>query len=306
MLSEHLISGRIHKPIVVTLLSVSITCSILSCNEADQDEIAKTVSEWQGREVLFPSDPTFTIYGSDTIDFKVPTDSKIVMYVDSNGCTSCKLQLQKWSHFIDEVDSITGGQVPIFFVIHPKDLRGIKYLLRRERIEVPVWIDLEDEWNRMNQFPDREEFHTFLLDKDNRVVCIGNPIHNEKVKELYLSILDPKSNSSKQIGDTALTQVELASTSFDLGQMKLGESKEVKIPIKNIGSVPLKLTGFDVSCGCTNVQYDKSPTPSDSTNIVILTYHADEPGSFSKTVSIYGNINSSPLVLTLTGNIILP
>lgn len=32
-------------------------------------------------------------------------------------------------------------------------------------------------------------FHTFLLDKDNKVLAIGNPIHNPKVKELYLKII---------------------------------------------------------------------------------------------------------------------
>ena len=29
-------------------------------------------------------------------------------------------------------------------------------------------------------------FQTFLLDKDNKVVVIGNPIHNLKVRDLYL------------------------------------------------------------------------------------------------------------------------
>ena len=297
---------RTNESSIVTFLPLVIAI-FTGCMNTHRQNIGEIVKEWQGKKIQFPDEIVYTKYGIDTLDYHFPrAGQKIVTYVDSTGCTSCKLRLQEWRYFIQQVDSITFGKVPVLFVFHPKSVRDIRILLRRERIEVPVWIDLEDEWNRMNQFPDREEFHTFLLDKDNRVVCIGNPIHNEKVKELYLSILDPKSNSSKQIGDTALTQVELASTSFDLGQMKLGESKEVKIPIKNIGSVPLKLTGFDVSCGCTNVQYDKSPTPSDSTNIVILTYHADEPGSFSKTVSIYGNINPSPLVLTLTGNIILP
>lgn len=32
-------------------------------------------------------------------------------------------------------------------------------------------------------------FQTFLLDRNNRVIAIGNPIYNPKVKELYLKII---------------------------------------------------------------------------------------------------------------------
>ena len=32
-------------------------------------------------------------------------------------------------------------------------------------------------------------FHTFLLDKSNKIIAIGNPIHNPKIKELYLKII---------------------------------------------------------------------------------------------------------------------
>ncbi len=32
-------------------------------------------------------------------------------------------------------------------------------------------------------------FQTFLLDADNRVVALGNPVHNPEVKSLYLRLL---------------------------------------------------------------------------------------------------------------------
>ena len=37
--------------------------------------------------------------------------------------------------------------------------------------------------------PDKEEFHTFLLDEENRVLLVGNPVRNIKLKKLYLDVI---------------------------------------------------------------------------------------------------------------------
>ena len=59
------------------------------------------VREWEGKEIQFPSNSVFTIQGKDTIEYSGDnSDYKIVTYIDSIGCTSCKLQLQNWKDFI--------------------------------------------------------------------------------------------------------------------------------------------------------------------------------------------------------------
>lgn len=74
------------------------------------------VKSWQEKEIIFPEELIFTKYGKDTVKYNIPvSDYKIIMYVDSVGCTECKLQLYKWKDFITEVDSLTNGAVPILF-----------------------------------------------------------------------------------------------------------------------------------------------------------------------------------------------
>lgn len=47
-------------------------------------------------EYNFPSKMRFTKFASDTVDYQIPVSNyKIVVYVDSLDCTSCKLQLAK-------------------------------------------------------------------------------------------------------------------------------------------------------------------------------------------------------------------
>lgn len=142
---------------------------LCSCQESREEAMLRLVNEWNGKEVKFPSRSVFTIQGKDTVDFEFDNaDYKVVTYIDSVGCTSCKLQLHRWKGLIHEVDSMTGGNVSFLFYFHPKDMKELRYLTRRDGFTHPVCFDREDELNRLNRFPSEMAFQTFLLDKSIR------------------------------------------------------------------------------------------------------------------------------------------
>jgi hypothetical protein len=60
---------------------------------------------------------------------------------------------------------------------------------KRDRFDYPVWIDTEDSFNGTNKLPDNSIFHSFLIDRQNKVAAVGNPFENPKIKELYLNML---------------------------------------------------------------------------------------------------------------------
>ena len=64
---------------------------ISSCADDRSASVADIVSQWEGREILFPENSVFTIQGRDTVDFQFQdAPYKILTYVDSVGCMSCK------------------------------------------------------------------------------------------------------------------------------------------------------------------------------------------------------------------------
>lgn len=73
------------------ILWVCALLSSVSCKESNRDHIVALIHEWEGKEVLFPANLVFTIQGKDTVDYFKRNTCKIVTYVDSIGCTSCKL-----------------------------------------------------------------------------------------------------------------------------------------------------------------------------------------------------------------------
>ena len=79
------------------ILGLCVCLLVSSCEESDKERLSRLVSEWEGKEILFPAHSTFTIQGKDTVDFDFKgAEYKIVTYIDSVGCVGCKLYLSMW------------------------------------------------------------------------------------------------------------------------------------------------------------------------------------------------------------------
>ena len=272
---------------------------LASCQESRKDVMLRLVSEWKEKEVKFPARSVFTVQGKDTVDFEFRhADYKVVTYIDSVGCTSCKLQLPRWKEFLAEVDSLTEGSVPFLFYFHPKDMKELRYLTRRDRFTYPVCFDEKDEFNRLNRFPKEMMLQTFLLDKDNKVLAIGNPVLNPKVKELYVSLITGRKEAPSK---ETLTEVSVSQTVVDFGQFPMSEQKTHRFGLTNTGNHLLVVQDVVTSCSCTKVEYSKEPIRPGETLEVKVSYEAEEAGRFNKSVMVYCNAETSPLRLTIKG-----
>ena len=284
------------KRIVTLIMCVWV---LASCQESREEAMYRLVNEWNGKEIKFPSRSVFTIQGKDTVDFDFGNaDYKVITYIDSVGCTSCKLQLPRWKKLVAEVDSLTNGRVPFLFYFHPKDMKELRYLTRRDDFNYPVCFDERDELNRLNQFPTDMTFQTFLLDKDYKVVAMGNPVLNPKIKDLYLGII----KGEKGMGQaTNVTSVSVNETILDFGRFPQSEKQEKSFVLTNTGNGLLVIQDIITSCGCTKVEYSKEPIRPGGTLVVKVIYEAEKAGHFNKTVTVYCNTKDSPLRLTVKG-----
>jgi len=254
----------------------------------------------KGKKFSFLPIPSLLFKGRIQWTFSLAdADYKVVTYIDSVGCTSCKLQLPRWKQFMQEVDSTLNRPIPFVFYFHPKDMKELRYITRRDVFTYPVCFDEMDDFNQLNHFPGEMTFQTFLLDKDNKVVAIGNPVHNPKVKELYLKVL-----TGGELGkaETPMTKVSLDVTSIDFGSFPQSEKQERKFTLTNTGNNLLVIYDVITSCGCTKVNYSKEGIrPGDKAELTVI-YEAEKAEHFSKTVTIYCNADNSPLRLKVTGN----
>jgi hypothetical protein len=276
----------------------------LSCNDIRRKkEITRLVETWQGREIIFPQQSVFTRYAKDTVDFVVPQDVpyKVLIYVDSLGCLSCKLQMDRWMLLMEEIETLTEEEIPFLFYFHPAKVKDAKNALLRGQFDRPVCIDKEDSLNLLNGFPSNMAFQTFLLNKDNHILVIGNPVHNAAVKDLYIQEISQNKGNESDLPPTVLT---VENTEIDLGEVETESTKEIQIKLCNTGSGDFVFQGITTSCDCTEAECDQAKIPKGKSRELTIRYKAEQAGDFMRTVSIYGNMPASPLMLTLTGVVI--
>lgn len=287
--------------LLFTVFTVAIV-AICACTNRKNDEMVRLVKEWRGKEIIFPNDLHSTLYRKDTALSPEHLQYTILSYVDSVGCISCKLRLSSWREFLNQIDSTYSGKVSVLFFFNSKSKTTLLHTLEQNGFDYPVCIDEDDKLNSLNHFPSDIAFQTFLLDKRNKVLAIGNPILNPKVKELYFKVISENNVVQNMEKDIVLTRINIDETSLSLGNFDWQKEQKEVFTLKNIGDKPLIIQDVNTSCGCISVNYSKEPIQPHGEIDLEVVYKADHPEHFSKTITVYCNTKSSPIKLSISGN----
>jgi hypothetical protein len=198
---------------------------------------------------------------------------------------------------IEEVETQMSGQVSFHFYFQPKNEKELKFLLKRDNFSQAVYIDNENKLNAANKLPDNVDYQCFLLDKDNKVLLIGNPTLNPKIWDLYKQTISGEENAEQK--NVAHTTVEAEQTEIELKDTKVQETAIAAFTLKNTGDVPLLIKDISASCGCTVPEWDKKPVkPGDKTEIKVKVT-PDNSGYFRKTVTVFCNTKKGSVQLVV-------
>lgn len=276
-------------------------CSLqhLSCSKKVQEKTTEELfRQWERKEVFFPSAPIFAIHGKNEISYKIPsTEYKIIHYIDSTNYISYKEQLNEWNEFIEKLNKMSKGEVSCLFFLHFSQERELKIALKEGNFNLPVFLDESNEFNRLNKFPTHKSFQTILLNKENRMIAIGNPISNPKIKELYLNLISGNNLDEKIV----YTKAKINTKLIDFGSFNWRQKQDTIFTLTNKGNQPLIIYKIITSCGCTTSHYDPRPIAfGDSVNIQV-SFKAEHPENFSKTILLHCNTANSPFVLHIKG-----
>ena len=147
------------------------------------------VEKFVGQQIYLPQDWDAVWRGRDTVlnDF-IDVPIKLVVWVDSLGCASCEVsQMSGWKDIVGYADSLAHS-FRIIYLFTPKrhSSRGVKVNLRPRTFDYPLFLDRNATFVKLNpNLPQNPKLHTFLLDKNNKVVCVGSPLHNASLWAFY-------------------------------------------------------------------------------------------------------------------------
>lgn len=169
----------------ILLILLFILVSFFSCDNIKKMNLL-------GKQITYPTEMPFIIYtgGTNFTEGYFSSDSlsnsnrfKILCTTDSSGCTGCKLQLDKWKSLMGELRPYA---VEFLFFVHPKNVDDFKYIVLNEDFQQPLCLDVKNVFCNLNPFIMNQ---VVLLDSNNRIVVIGNPIEDKEVKKEMVNVI---------------------------------------------------------------------------------------------------------------------
>jgi hypothetical protein len=180
----------------VLLIVLLLVCTVDSCTKQSKkyNSTKDIVEKWIGKEIVFPTNFDNYLVCNDSLSIDCHTifnkDYKILLYMDSTMCIPCQFKMFVWKKIIEEAKNQYSNTVSFLFFLQTTDIEQLKFLLRRDDLNYPVFIDSTNQINRLNEFPKKAEFQCFLLNRENKVLAIGNPVENAKIWQLYKEFIN--------------------------------------------------------------------------------------------------------------------
>lgn len=287
-----------------TLLSLLLP--LCSC-QGPRSSAEAVLREWIGREVHLPDNVVLRNVDGDTFALQMVDTArfKVVSYIDSTGCAACKLGAAQWKGWMDRIRR-EGLDATVILFLSPKDEDSTWELLRSCDFTYPVCVAPSGQIGQgIANWPTQEAYRTFLLDKTNRVVAMGNPAHNDRVSQLYLDIIIGKGQSKiEHSPPMANTTVVMVPETVDLGRFPKEEEQLASFQLHNVGRVPLLVLEATSTCSCIEIaESPKSVSPGE-VGTVVLKLKATNSGRLHRSIWLRCNVDDALIKLVLTGEAI--
>lgn len=283
--------GKFNHKILITFFSFLCVIVILYYRRSNPRDF---VDMWVGKTMILPQ----ANYMGTEYEKKYLYNAKykLLVYLDSTGCLSCKLQLSEWKKYISLLKQ---NGVSVLFYFGNVDKNQAISLFKNENFNYPYFLDKNDSINLLNKIPDDNVYRTFLLNRSNKVIAIGNPIINPNIKKLYWGIITKGHGEKKQN-----TNFSISPTKINLGQIALGKIVSKNILIKNTGKNNLVIDDIGVSCDCIKLSISKHVIKGGQSANLKVIYHATKEVDFFETIHIASNAKPNLPKIEVIGRVI--
>lgn len=168
---------------------VSVLYLIVEHRNNDKNNLISQVDMMLSKIVDIPYTDMQMYIGNDKIASTNFTEEyKLVVYYDSLQCTSCAIDhIYNWEPTLDSLQRMN-KKTAIVFIFSPSsmELNKFKNRILNSTFDYPVFMDTCNIFRKHNGFlPDNPRLHVFLLNRENRIISIGNPLDNHNVSDWH-------------------------------------------------------------------------------------------------------------------------
>jgi hypothetical protein len=151
--------------------------------------LQKQFERFIAKEIIVPNDMRQIVGNRDSVVLNTNSGiARFVVYTASLSCSSCRLKMMSdYAVIIDHRKEVDDLFVPLF-VFSPRvgQSTEIRNTLLLYRFDYPILLDEKGLFPAANpHIPADNRLHTFLIDRNGKVVLVGNPVNNPPLWELY-------------------------------------------------------------------------------------------------------------------------
>lgn len=173
------------------LIILLTLCDMFFVSCGNQD-LRKQMREFMSKEIVMPVELT-EIKDGHMRSVRMTTDEPmLIVFYGKDECSSCAINhLNDDLSGFSEIEQSGKCKVVILFSPSEDDMLDVQEKIRELKFRLPVYVDLYGDFYRLNKdFPSDRRFHSFLLGKDAHPVFVGNPLHSDKLSEIFEKVLD--------------------------------------------------------------------------------------------------------------------
>jgi len=287
---------------IIVLHLIVILFAMQSCS-SKSEERRKIVSDLCGSTLFLPDKITARI-DTNYFDYNFSdADYKIVTYIDTSGCTPCRMKIPSWNEILNDLETNHDIDLNFLMIINSDSKIGADYAINLGAFPHVVWFDQDNTFSTNNKLPVNDEYHTFLLDADNKILAVGNPADNPKIKDLYRDIIIGGTDSDDI--DCRLNMCSKPIKAF--GLIEPGDSVSHRFLLRNSKYQILTIQDIVESCDCTIGRACTDTLKQNGRMEIEVSFKADticKP--FIQNVDIYFNEVDEPQRLIIYGIINKP
>lgn len=158
----------------------SVLFVFCACNN---NRVENEIRNLFGRQITFPTGyVSLSYHDSLSVDSLLTKDIKMVSYIDDLPCTSCGVRmLRSWAEEVKEIDP----EMAYVIVVQTQEKDVLFENIDSMRLSCPLMYYDTSVFGEVNKLDVLARNKTFLLNKENKIVLVGEPFNNEKLSQLY-------------------------------------------------------------------------------------------------------------------------
>ena len=177
----------------ITLLACFALCA--ACSDKGQkdrdaawkEQAANEVRAHINKKFIYPDSALTPCPAAEAATMKQAA-CKIATCVDMD-CSVCVGRIYYWSNFVHRMDSLYGIKVPVALYVFSETKSADELAPIMDKLWGRLWFkDSKYEFMDKNYLHD-ERFHMVVLDRQDTIRLVGNPVLNPKMEELLTKYL---------------------------------------------------------------------------------------------------------------------